>query len=92
MTKMFTTNNGIEISIETEYEYTSLVDANEYEEDAQGLMILWWNPSVCNGENQIDSTIFPFTVQGLLEASQEARALNSQIRQQVEDNTFTFRR
>ena len=92
MTKMFTTNNGIEISIETEYEYVSLVSASEYDEENEGLMILWWNPSVCNGENQIDSTIFPFTVEGLLSASKEARALNSQIAKEVEDNTFTFRR
>ena len=92
MTKKVITNNGIEISIETEYEYVSLVSASEYEEDTQGLMILWWNPKVCNGESQLDSEVFPFTVEGLLSASKEARALNSQIAKEVEDNTFTFRR
>lgn len=92
MKTTFTTLNGIEMTIETEYQYTELVDANEYEEDVQGLMILWWNPSVCNGENQIDSEVFPFTVEGIMKATSEARALNNQIRQQVEDNTFTFRR
>lgn len=91
MMKRITTNNGMVLTIETEYRYVSIVEASEYIEDAEGFMILWWNPCVCNGENQIDSEVFPFTVEGIMKATSEARALNNQIRQQVEDNTFTFR-
>ena len=90
MTERIMTNNGI-MNINTEYRYVSIVKASNYYEDAEGFMILWWNPHVCNGESQLDPEVFPFTVEGLLKASAEARALNSQITKEVEDNTFTFR-
>ena len=92
MKTTLTTLNGMKMTIETEYEYTELVYANEYEEDVQGLMILWWNPYYRNGKSQIDSEVFPITVEGVFKASSEARELNDHIRRQVEDNTFTFRR
>ena len=94
MMEKIITKNGIEVSINTRYDFTELVDASDYneDEDAEGLRILWWNPSVCNGESQIDNEIFPLTAEGLFRASKEAKALNEQIKKEVEDNTFTFRR
>ena len=91
MTKnIITALNGINVIINTEYQYARLVNAKEYGDD-EGLQILWWNPYVCNGESQIDAEIFPLTIEGLFRASKEARALNKQIKMNVEDNTFTFR-
>lgn len=85
------TENGIAMNIHTHYDFVELVDASEYEEDAEGLRILWWNPYVCNGESQLDSEVFPLTIGGLMRLTREAKALNNQIRREVEDNTFTFR-
>ena len=92
MMERFVINNSVVMNIKTEYQYVSLVSASYYNEEDTGLRILWWNPKVCNGESQLDSEIFPLTVEGLLKASAEARALNSQITKEAEDNTFAFRR
>ena len=92
MTERIITKNGMVMNINTEYRYVSIVEASEYIEDAEGFMILWWNPYVCNGESQLDNEIFPPTIGGLMRLTREAKALNSQIRKEVEDNTFTFRR
>lgn len=78
MKRTFVTNNGIEVNIHTVYEFAELVDASEYGDD-EGLRILWWNPRVANGESQVDAEIFPLTVEGLLRAEKEARALNDKI-------------
>ena len=90
MTEKVITNNGMVMNIETEYRYVSIVKASNYYEDAEGFMILWWNPSVCNGESQLDNEIFPTTLGGIMRLTREAKALNAQIRREVEDNTFTF--
>lgn len=51
MTKnIITALNGINVIINTEYQYARLVNAKEYG-DNEGLQILWWNPYVCNGES-----------------------------------------
>ena len=92
MTEKVITNNGMVMNIETEYTYVVIEHANEYIEDAKGFMIVWWNPSVCNGESQLDNEVFPPTLGGLMRLSREAKALNAQIKKEVEDNTFTFRR
>lgn len=92
MMERFVINNSVVMNIKTEYQYVSLVSASYYNEEDTGLRILWWKPMCCNGESQLEPEVFPFTVEGLLKASQEARALNNQIRKEVEDNTFTFRR
>ena len=78
MKKNFMTANGIMVTINTRYDFTELVDAKDYG-DNEGLRILWWNPKVCNGESQVDSEIFPLTVEGLLRAEKEANKLNEQI-------------
>ena len=85
------TTNGIVVTVETEYKYVSIVHASDYYENEEGLMILWWNPRVANGESQLDNEIFPTTLGGLMRLTMEAKALNSQIKKEVEDNTFTFR-
>ena len=92
MTERFEVSNGMVMTVETEYKYVSIVHASDYYENEEGLMILWWNPSVCNGESQLDNEIFPLTLGGLMRLTREARALNSQIKREVEDNTFTFKR
>ena len=92
MTERITTNNGMVLTIETNYTYVVIEHANEYFEDTNGFIITWWNPSVANGEWQVDSEVFPPTLGGLMRLTREAKALNSQIRREVEDNTFTFRR
>ena len=92
MTERFVTSNGMVMTVETEYKYVSIVHASDYYENEEGLMILWWNPYVCNGESQLDSEIFPPTIGGLMRLTREAKALNTQIKKEVGDNTFTFRR
>ena len=92
MTERFVTSNGMVMTVETEYKYVSIVHASNYYENEEGLMILWWNPRVANGESQLDNEIFPTTLGGLMRLTREARALNAQIRKEVYDNTFTFRR
>ena len=79
MKKNFVTMNGIEVSIHTVYDFVELVDASDYNEDAEGLCILWWNPKYRNGESQVDAEIFPYTVEGLMRASKEANKLNEHI-------------
>ena len=91
MTERIMTTNGIVVTVETEYKYVSIVHASDYYENEEGLMILWWNPRVANGESQLDNEIFPTTLGGLMRLTMEAKALNSQIKKEVEDNTFTFR-
>ena len=78
MKKNFTAENGIVVSVNTRYDFTELVDASDYG-DNEGLRILWWNPKVCNGESQIDSEVFPMTVEGILRAEKEASKLNENI-------------
>ena len=78
-----TTLNGIVMSV---------VHASDYNENEEGFKILWWNPYVCNGESQLDSEVFPPTLGGIMRLTREAKALNAQIKKEVEDNTFTFRR
>ena len=92
MMERITTLNGIVMNVNTEYRYVSIVKASNYYEDAEGFMILWWNPHVCNGESQLDSEVFPPTLGGLMRLTREAKALNAQIKKEVEDNTFAFRR
>ena len=92
MTERIMTNNGIIMNINTEYTYVIIEPANEYIDDADGFIITWRNPSVCNGEWQADSEVFPPTLGGLMRLTREAKALNAQIKKEVEDNTFTFRR
>ena len=92
MTERIMTTNGIVMNINTAYKYVSIEHANEYFEDTEGFIITWWNPSVANGEWQVDSEVFPPTLGGLIRLTMEAKALNSQIKKEVEDNTFTFRR
>ena len=92
MTERIITKNGMVMNINTEYRYVSIVKASNYYEDAEGFMILWWNPHVCNGESQLDPEMFPPTLGGIMRLTREAKALNAQIRKEVEDNTFTFRR
>ena len=79
MKRTFITNNGIEVNIHTVYEFAELVDASDYNEDAEGLCILWWNPKYKNGESQVDPEVFPYTVEGLMRASSEANKLNEHI-------------
>ena len=79
MKRTFITNNGIEVNIHTVYEFAELVDASDYNEDAEGLCILWWNPKYKNGESQVDAEIFPYTVEGLMRATSEAKKLNENI-------------
>lgn len=92
MMEKIITKNGMVMNVNTEYRYVSIVHASDYYENEEGLMILWWNPSVCNGESQLDNEIFPLTLGGLMRLTREARALNAQIKKDVYDNTFTFRR
>ena len=92
MMERITTLNGIVMTVKTEYKYVSVVHASDYNENEEGFMILWWNPYVCNGESQLDSEVFPPTLGGLMRLTREAKALNAQIKKEVEDNTFTFRR
>ena len=91
MTERITTNNGMVLTIETNYTYVVIEHANEYFEDTNGFIITWWNPSVANGEWQVDSEVFPPTIGGLMRLTREARALNAQIKKEVGDNSFTFR-
>ena len=72
------TENGIAMNIHTHYDFVELVDAKDYGDD-EGLRILWWNPKVCNGESQLDSEIFPLTVEGLMRATSEAKKLNENV-------------
>lgn len=92
MTEKIMTTNGIVVTLETKYTYVVIEPANEYFDDTEGFVITWWNPHCCNGEWHADSEVFPPTLGGLMRLSREAKALNSQIRREVEDNTFTFRR
>ena len=92
MTERIMTNNGMVLTIETNYTYVVIEHANEYFEDTDGFIITWRNPSVCNGEWQADSEVFPPTLGGLMRLTREAKALNAQIKKEVEDNTFTFRK
>lgn len=90
MMEKIITKNGMVMNIETEYTYVSVVHASDYNENEEGFMILWWNPSVCNGESQLDNEIFPPTLGGLMRLTMEAKDLNARIKRDVEDNTFTF--
>ena len=92
MMERIKTTNGIVMTIETKYTYVVIEHANEYNEDADGFVITWWNPSVANGEWQVDNEVFPPTLGGIMRLTMEAKALNSQIKKEVEDNTFTFKR
>lgn len=91
MTEKIMTTNGIVMNINTAYKYVVIEHANEYVDDADGFIITWRNPHCCNGEWQADSEIFPPTLGGIMRLTREAKALNSQIKREVEDNTFTFR-
>ena len=92
MTDTIRTTNGIVMTVKTEYKYVSVVHASDYNENEEGFLLLWWNPYVCNGESQLDSEVFPPTLGGLMRLTREAKALNAQIKKEVEDNTFTFKR
>ena len=92
MTEKIMTTNGIVMNINTRYTYVIIEPANEYIDDADGFVITWRNPHCCNGEWQVDNEVFPPTLGGIMRLTREARALNSQIKKEVEDNTFTFRK
>ena len=92
MTERIMTTNGIVMTINTRYTYVIIEPANEYINDADGFVITWRNPSVANGEWQVDNEIFPPTLGGIMRLIMEAKALNAQIKREVEDNTFTFRK
>lgn len=79
MKEKFITENGMVVEIYTRYDFAELVDASDYNEDAEGLCILWWNPKYRNGESQVDPEVFPYTVEGLMRATSEAKKLNENI-------------
>ena len=66
MKRTFVTNNGTEVNIHTVYEFAELVDASDYNEDAEGLCILWLNPKYIHGESQVHAEVFPYPVEGLM--------------------------
>lgn len=91
MMETIATTNGINIKIETEFEYVRFEPAYEYHDIDAGIVLIWRNPRVQDGISQVDHTVYPLTVAGIWQAYNDAKDLNTQIKKEVEDNTFTFR-
>lgn len=76
------------------FQYARVAYTSEYPDffDDPGLVIVWRNPLFRSGRPQINRWVYPLTDEGMTQASQEARRIDTSIRKQLEDRGMYYRR